>query len=53
MNQWKYQAIEVEDFAQALTTFQIQDTYLNEGIQTYTEFLNSFADALEAKNKKG
>ena len=30
-----------------------EDTYLNEGIQTYTEFLNSFADALEAKNKKG
>ncbi|MFT3889075.1 MAG: ABC transporter substrate-binding protein [Arachnia sp.] len=24
------------------------DTYINEGIQTYTEFLNSFADALEA-----
>lgn len=24
------------------------DTYTNEGIQTYTEFLNSFADALEA-----
>ncbi|MFT0846645.1 ABC transporter substrate-binding protein [Actinomycetaceae bacterium L2_0104] len=24
------------------------DTYLNEGIQTYTEFLNDFADALEA-----
>ncbi len=24
------------------------DTYLNEGIQTYTKFLNSFADALEA-----
>lgn len=24
------------------------DTYLNEGIQTYTEFLNAFADALEA-----
>jgi iron complex transport system substrate-binding protein len=26
------------------------DTYLNEGIQTYTEFLNQFADALEAKS---
>lgn len=26
------------------------DTYLNEGIQTYTTFLNQFADALEAKN---
>ncbi|WP_341728882.1 ABC transporter substrate-binding protein [Brooklawnia sp.] len=25
------------------------DTYTNEGIQTYTGFLNSFADALEAK----
>ncbi|MFE2656027.1 siderophore ABC transporter substrate-binding protein [Brevibacterium sp. NPDC059310] len=25
-----------------------QDTYLNEGIQTYTEFFNSFADKLEA-----
>lgn len=25
------------------------DTYTNEGIQTYTEFFNSFADALEAK----
>ena len=25
------------------------DTYTNEGIQTYTEFLNDFADALEAK----
>ncbi|MDN5808118.1 MAG: ABC transporter substrate-binding protein [Brevibacterium sp.] len=24
-----------------------QDTYLNEGIQTYTEFFNSFADQLE------
>lgn len=26
------------------------DTYTNEGIQTFTEFLNAFADALEAKN---
>ena len=26
------------------------DTYTNEGIQTYTEFLNSFAEALEHKN---
>lgn len=26
------------------------DTYTNEGIQTFTEFLNDFADALEAKN---
>ncbi|GHD81641.1 iron ABC transporter substrate-binding protein [Salinibacterium amurskyense] len=26
------------------------DTYLNEGIQTYTEFFNALADALEAKN---
>ncbi len=26
------------------------DTYLNEGIQTYTTFLNQFADALEAKS---
>ncbi|KDA04984.1 iron ABC transporter substrate-binding protein [Microbacterium sp. CH12i] len=25
------------------------DTYTNEGIQTYTEFLNDFADALEAR----
>ena len=25
------------------------DTYTNEGIQTYTEFLNTFAEALEAK----
>ncbi|WP_418907804.1 siderophore ABC transporter substrate-binding protein [Glutamicibacter endophyticus] len=25
------------------------DTYTNEGIQTYTEFFNEFADALEAK----
>ncbi|MFV2198417.1 siderophore ABC transporter substrate-binding protein [Nocardiopsis sp. LOL_012] len=25
------------------------DTYLNEGIQTYTEFFDSFADALEAQ----
>jgi iron complex transport system substrate-binding protein len=24
------------------------DTYLNEGIQTYTTFLEDFADALEA-----
>ena len=24
------------------------DTYTNESIQTYTEFLNDFADALEA-----
>lgn len=28
------------------------DTYLNEGIQTYTTFLNSFADALEKNAKK-
>ncbi|OZB86002.1 ABC transporter substrate-binding protein [Microbacterium sp. 13-71-7] len=28
------------------------DTYLNEGIQTYTTFLNSFADALEKSAKK-
>ena len=27
------------------------DTYLNEGIQTYTEFLNDFADALEKSEK--
>lgn len=27
------------------------DTYTNEGIQTYTEFFNTFADALEKKNK--
>lgn len=26
------------------------DTYTNEGIQTYTEFLNAFADALEARS---
>lgn len=26
-----------------------QDTYLNEGIQTYTEFFNGFADKLEAQ----
>ena len=26
------------------------DTYTNEGIQTYTEFFNAIADALEAKN---
>ena len=26
------------------------DTYLNEGIQTYTEFFNAFADELEAAN---
>ena len=25
------------------------DTYTNEGIQTYTEFFNTFADALEGK----
>ncbi len=25
------------------------DTYTNEGIQTYTEFINDFADALEGK----
>lgn len=30
VNQWKYQALEVEEFAQALTTFNIADTYLNE-----------------------
>ena len=24
-----------------------EDTYLNEGIQTYTEFFNDFADTLE------
>ena len=30
VNQWKYQGIEVEDFAQALTTFDISETYLNE-----------------------
>lgn len=28
------------------------DTYLNEGIQTYTTFLNDFADALEKAAKK-
>ncbi|MBO9625662.1 MAG: ABC transporter substrate-binding protein [Microbacterium sp.] len=28
------------------------DTYLNEGIQTYTTFLNDFADALEKSAKK-
>jgi iron complex transport system substrate-binding protein len=27
------------------------DTYLNEGIQTYTTFLNDFADALEKAGK--
>ena len=27
------------------------DTYLNEGIQTYTEFLNDFADALESAKR--
>ncbi|HIZ98188.1 MAG TPA: ABC transporter substrate-binding protein [Candidatus Janibacter merdipullorum] len=27
--------------------FMPEDTYTNEGIQTYTEFFNSFADALE------
>lgn len=27
------------------------DAYINEGIQTYTEFLNTFADALEAAKK--
>lgn len=27
------------------------DTYINEGIQTYTKFLNTFADALEAAKK--
>lgn len=27
-----------------------QDTYTNEGIQTYTEFLNSMADAMEASS---
>ncbi|RAG67661.1 iron ABC transporter substrate-binding protein, partial [Burkholderia multivorans] len=26
-----------------------EDTYLNEGIQTYTEFFNGFADKLEAQ----
>jgi iron complex transport system substrate-binding protein len=26
-----------------------EDTYLNEGIQTYTEFFNTFADKLEDK----
>ncbi|MEU3018410.1 ABC transporter substrate-binding protein [Nocardiopsis sp. NPDC007018] len=29
--------------------FMPADTYTNEGIQTYTEFLNAFADALEAR----
>lgn len=27
-----------------------QDTYLNEGIQTYTEYFNALADAMEAAN---
>ena len=27
-----------------------EDTYLNEGIQTYTEFFGDFADALEDKS---
>ena len=31
--------------------YMAPDTYLNEGIQTYTEFLNDFADALEAAQK--
>jgi iron complex transport system substrate-binding protein len=26
-----------------------EDTYLNEGIQTYTEFFNDFADTVEGK----
>lgn len=30
--------------------FMPEDTYTNEGIQTYTEFFNSFADALEGKS---
>ncbi|MFV0251815.1 MAG: siderophore ABC transporter substrate-binding protein [Beutenbergiaceae bacterium] len=34
----------------AQTVYMPADTYTNEGIQTYTEFLNDFADALEAAN---
>ena len=52
------QAAEILESSEALTSvtavkneqivYMPTDTYLNEGIQTYTKFLNDFADALEA-----
>ena len=54
------QAAEVIEGSQALTgvtavqneqiVYMPADTYTNEGIQTYTKFLNGFADALEGAN---
>jgi len=36
---------------QSQIVYMPTDTYLNEGIQTYTTFLNDFADALEKAAK--
>lgn len=48
VNQWKYQAIEVEEFTQALTTFNISETYLNEVGEAIARdedaFLGAFID---------
>src|SRR5690606_6166005 len=41
----------VTDVAQKQIVYMPADTYLNEGIQTYTTFLNDFADALEKSAK--
>ncbi|MGO4678454.1 siderophore ABC transporter substrate-binding protein [Microbacterium sp. 2MCAF23] len=42
----------VSAIQQKHVVYMPSDTYLNEGIQTYTTFLNSFADALEKSAKK-
>lgn len=57
------QAAQILENSQALTgvtavskkqiVYMPTDTYLNEGIQTYTTFLNDFADALEKAGAKG
>jgi len=39
----------VTAIAEGNVVYMPADTYTNEGIQTYTEFLNAFADALEAR----
>ncbi|WP_309065873.1 siderophore ABC transporter substrate-binding protein [Microbacterium sp.] len=56
------QAAEILEGSEALTSvtavkdeqivYMPTDTYLNEGIQTYTTFLNDFADALEKAAEK-
>ncbi|WP_144794787.1 siderophore ABC transporter substrate-binding protein [Microbacterium paludicola] len=39
----------VTAIAEGNIVYMPADTYTNEGIQTYTEFLNAFADALDAR----